>query len=71
MITDLEEIKRRLRAGRQLLNRGNGWFIGRTYHVQGVPTADAVPADLVALLSAQGLIRTELRVVGSAHWVAP
>ena len=61
MITDLEEIKRLLRTGYQLRNTGNGWNLGRL---------DAVPADLVALLAAQGFISTDLRVVGSARWVA-
>lgn len=71
MLTDLNEIKRRLRAGRTLHNRGNSWFIGRVYHVHGMPTHDEVNADLVALLTAQGCIKTELRLVGSATWIEP
>jgi len=75
MITDLDEIERRMRNGFSLRNRGEGWKLEAPKFWMlkrwQMPDTLEVPADLVALLSAQGLIRTELRVVVSEHWVEP
>lgn len=69
MLTNIEEIKRRMLKNYPLINRGDGWLLGR--HCGGGSRVfyDEVPADLVALLGAQGFIKTELRLVGSAQWV--
>lgn len=75
MLNDLNEIKRRLRAGFTLRNRGRGWKLeaqnGCKLGAWQMAETLEVPADLVALLSAQGCIKTDLRVVGSAEWVEP
>lgn len=72
MLTDLNEIKRRLRAGYKLRNRGLGWTLesdNKPMH-WAMSYEFKVPDSLVALLSAQGHIKTELLLVGSAQWVA-
>ncbi len=73
MLTDLEGIKRCLQAGCKLRNRGQGWKLeaggGFVLKRWQMPETLEVPADLVALLSAQVCIKTDLRVVGSAEWV--
>ena len=71
MITDLEEIKTKMRQGFELRHDPlDGWHLAamngaRLKRWQMVDTL-RVPADLVALLAAQGVIRTELRLVGKA-----
>lgn len=71
MITDLEEIKTKMRQGFELHHDPvAGWHLvamngARLKRWQMVDTL-RVPADLVALLAAQGTIRTELRLVGKA-----
>ncbi len=71
MLTDIEEIKRRMQRGRALHNSGNGWWIGRLYHVHGAVNFDEVPADLVALMGAQGHIEIKMWLSGIAKWRQP
>lgn len=69
---DIESVKQKLRRGCTLRNRGNGWVLeaGGGYQPKrkeaGVRIE--VPDAIVALLTAQGCIKTELRLVGSASW---
>lgn len=69
MLTDLNEIKRRLQRRFPLVNRGDGWLLGRECGKDSTVFYDPIPDNLVALLTTQGCIKTELRVVGSAQWV--
>lgn len=74
MLTDLNEIKRLMQAGAMLVSRGDGsgWILlpDRKPNSRD-PENPTVSSDLVALLTAQGFIKTELRLVGSATWVEP
>ena len=69
MITDIEEIKMRLSHGWDLKTRGDGRKLSTPPNWYGRYSAYDIAADLVALLTAQGCIKTELRLVGSATWV--
>lgn len=68
MITNLEEIKRRVRSGMPLINRGDGWLLGRRCGGNSMKFYDSIPQELVALLCAQGFINTSMKVVGEAKW---
>lgn len=73
MKTNLNESKRYLRAGYILRNRGMGWSLelprGTKPPSWQMAESLKVHTDMVALLSAQGCIKTELRVAGSATWI--
>lgn len=71
MITDLEEITAKLRRGWTLRHDAlDGWRLEARNGVQlpkgAMPHDYEVAASSVALLAAQGIIRTELRLVGKA-----
>lgn len=67
-MTNLEEVKERLGWGYELVNDGCGWVL-RTPKSCARTFRHEIPDSLVALLTAQGFIKTELRLVGSAQWV--
>ena len=73
MLTDLTEIKQRLSSGYTLRNRGKGWALESHEKPSHWSMADTLHVSdaVVALLTAQGHIKTELRLVGSAQWVKP
>ncbi len=72
MLTDIEEIKRRMQAGQELRNRGTGWWIEAQRKPYAACAAELVCPDLVALLEAQGHVKTELLTVSIVgRWVAP
>lgn len=72
MITDIEEIKRRMQAGEELRNRGTGWWIEAPRKPYSACNAQLVNPDLVALLEAQGHVKTELLTVSIVgRWVEP
>ena len=71
MITDLEEIKKKLRQGWNLRHDAfDGWRLEARNGVKlpkgAMPQDYEVSASSVALLAAQGVIRIELRLVGKA-----
>lgn len=72
MLTDLNEIKRRLQAGAELRNHGCGWWLAKPHQPYTQQESVQVPDDLVALLEAQGHVKTEMLTVSIVgRWVEP